>query len=81
MSLDLPTEAEARMETEAVRRGMSVESLISEIAERFPVEDPLDAFIGSGSSELISPRCLARAVRRFWRRFLGMGDMVAGEAG
>jgi len=40
MSLDLPLEAPAPMPAEAARRRMSVESPISEKAERFPDHTP-----------------------------------------
>lgn len=48
--LDLPAEAEARLQAEASRRGITIDQLVAGIADSFPVEDPLEAFIGSGSS-------------------------------
>ena len=50
MTLDLSSDAVARLEAEAARRGITVEALVAELAQSFPVEDPLDAFIGSGAS-------------------------------
>lgn len=50
MTFDLSPDAVARLEAEASRRGVTVEALVAELAQSFPVEDPLDAFIGSGAS-------------------------------
>ena len=50
VTLDLPAEAEVRLQAEATRRGISIDQFIVAIADSFSVEDPLEAFIGSGSS-------------------------------
>jgi len=50
VTLDLPAEAQARLQAEATRRGITLDQLIAELAASFPAEDPLEAFIGSGSS-------------------------------
>lgn len=50
VTLDLPAEAQARLQAEAARRGITLDQLIAEVADKLPAEDPLEAFIGSGSS-------------------------------
>ena len=50
VTLELSTDVCERLNAEAARRGISVEALIAELAENLPAEDPLEAFIGSGSS-------------------------------
>lgn len=50
VTLDLPADAQARLQAEATRRGITLDQLVAEIADSFPAEDPLEAFIGSGSS-------------------------------
>jgi hypothetical protein len=50
MTFDLSPDAVTRLEAEASRLGATVETLVAEFAQSFPVEDPLDAFIGSGAS-------------------------------
>ncbi len=49
--MDLPTETQTGLEAEAARRGVTVAELIAQIASAFSdQDDPLEAFIGSGSS-------------------------------
>ena len=55
VTLDLPAEAQARLQAEATRRGITLDQLIAVIAESFPTEDPLEAFIGCGASERTEP--------------------------
>jgi hypothetical protein len=53
LTVNLPEELLARLAAEASRRGMTVDELLAEIVGRLPAEahdDPLEAFIGSGSS-------------------------------
>lgn len=50
VTLDLPVEAQARLEAEATRRGITLDQLIADIAAGLPAEDPLEAFIGCGAS-------------------------------
>lgn len=54
MTVHLPDELRARLAAEAARQGKSVDALVAEIvAAQIPAEtteDPLEAFIGSGSS-------------------------------
>ncbi len=49
-TLDLPAEALARLQSEAIRRGITVDQLVTDLANSLPTDDPLEAFIGSGSS-------------------------------
>lgn len=55
VTIELTADAQARLETEATRRGITLDQLIAELADALPAEtgvddDPLEAFIGSGSS-------------------------------
>ncbi len=56
ITLDLPEAAQARLQAEATRRGITLDQLIAEIAETFPAEadEPaagtLEGFFGSGDS-------------------------------
>lgn len=62
VTLDLPAEAQARLQAEATRRGITLDQLIAEIAGSFPAE-PADndgeraaprrklAFVGIGASK------------------------------
>ena len=54
MTVHLPDELRARLAAEAARQGKSVDALVAEIvAAQIPAvmsDDPLEAFIGSGSS-------------------------------
>lgn len=38
------------LDTEAARRGITLDQLIAELASNLPGDDPLEAFIGSGAS-------------------------------
>ena len=50
-TIDLPAETQARLETEAARRHITLAELIAQLAAALSVEpDPLEVFIGSGSS-------------------------------
>lgn len=55
VTIELPAEAKARLEAEAARRGVTLDQLIAELAAALPVEDPLEAFIGCGSSGRTEP--------------------------
>jgi hypothetical protein len=54
VTLDLPAEAQARLQAEATRRGITLDQLIAEIADSFPAETTTPrrkrAFVGIGSS-------------------------------
>lgn len=54
MTVHLPDELRARLAGEAARQGKSVDALVAElVAAQLPAEaaeNPLEAFIGSGSS-------------------------------
>ncbi len=50
VTIELPAEAQARLEAEAARRRITLDQLIADLAATLPAEDPLEAFIGSGSS-------------------------------
>ena len=50
MTLDLPAEALGRLQAEALRRSITVDQLVAELANSLPAVDPLEAFIGSGAS-------------------------------
>ncbi len=51
-SVELSDEVLARLRAEATRRGVTVETVIAELAAQLPADtdDPLAAFIGSGAS-------------------------------
>ena len=55
VTIDLPADAQARLEGEAARRGITLAQLIIELAAALPVEDPLEAFIGCGASTITEP--------------------------
>ena len=55
VTIELPAEAQARLEGEAARRGITLGELVAELASRLPAEDPLEAFIGSGASGRSEP--------------------------
>ena len=55
VTLDLPAEAQARLEAEATRRGVTLDRLIADLAAQLPAEDPLEAFIGCGVSGRTEP--------------------------
>ena len=46
VTLDLPAEALARLQSEAIRRGITVDQLVTDLANSLPTDDPLEAFIG-----------------------------------
>lgn len=56
VTLDLPAEAQARLQAEATRRGITLDQLVAEIADSFPVAGvkpaagTLEGFFGSGDS-------------------------------
>ena len=50
MTLDLPAQALGRLQAEALRRSVTVDQLVAELANSLPAVDPLEAFIGSGAS-------------------------------
>ena len=55
VTLDLPAEAQARLQAEATRRGITLDQLIAELADQLPAEtaaEPgtLEGFFGSGDS-------------------------------
>lgn len=56
VTLDLPSDAMARLKAEAVRRGITLDELVAELSNQFPVarepraSDALSQFIGSGDS-------------------------------
>ena len=43
------SEALARLQAEALRRSITLDELVADLANSLPNEDPLEAFIGSGS--------------------------------
>lgn len=54
VTLDLPAEAQARLQAEAARRGITLDQLVAEIANSFPAETTTPTrtrgFVGIGSS-------------------------------
>jgi hypothetical protein len=54
VTLDLPADAQARLESEATRRGITLDQLIAELAAQLPAETASPrrkrAFVGIGSS-------------------------------
>lgn len=50
VTIELAPDTQSRLEFEAARRGITIDQVISELAAPLPTEDPLEAFIGSGSS-------------------------------
>jgi hypothetical protein len=51
MTLHVPEDLGSRLAAEASRRGVSVDELSAQLlAAGLPVDDPLEAFIGSGDS-------------------------------
>ena len=65
VTLDLPAEAQARLQAEAARRGITLDQLVAEIADSFPA-DPANS---DGAVE--APR------RR--RSFVGIGSSTSGR--
>ncbi len=64
MALNLPAEALARLQAEALRRRITVDQLVADLANSLPINDALETFIGSGSS---GRGDLASAIARFVR--------------
>jgi hypothetical protein len=63
-TVTIPDELAARLRAAASRRGKTVDQMAVEaLDERFPADDPLEAFIGSGASRHHEPLDIA-AVRR-----------------
>lgn len=52
MTLDLPAEAQTRLQAEATRRGITLDQLVAELADSLPGEAPKQqlSFIGAGHS-------------------------------
>lgn len=50
MTLDLPAEAVARLQAEALRPRITVDQLVADLANSLPTKNALETFIGSGSS-------------------------------
>jgi hypothetical protein len=54
VTLDLPAEAQARLQAEAARRGITLDQLVAEIADTFPTANTAPkhrlGFIGAGHS-------------------------------
>ena len=54
VTLDLPAEAQSRLQAEATRRGITLDQLVAEIAESFPADSEAPkrrlSFIGAGHS-------------------------------
>lgn len=63
VAVELPDEALRRIETEAARRGVTVDEVIADLAAALPVEDPLEAFIGCGASGATEPFDIRRERR------------------
>ncbi|MBP6728367.1 MAG: hypothetical protein V9E99_15025 [Microthrixaceae bacterium] len=55
VTLDLPAEAQARLQAEAARRGITLDQLIAELADQLPADGETPrrklAFVGMGSSK------------------------------
>jgi len=55
VTIELPAAAQARLEAEAARRGITLEQLIAQLADQLPATTPpgagsLEEFFGSGDS-------------------------------
>jgi hypothetical protein len=61
LSFELPPDAVRKLEAEAGRRGVRVDDVVAELAARLPEVDPLEAFIGCGSSGDTTPFDIHRA--------------------
>jgi len=57
VTLDLPAEAQARLQAEATRRGITLDQLVAELADSFPAEVPQHrlSFVGIGASGRTEP--------------------------
>lgn len=55
VNIDLPADAQARLEAEATRRGITIDQLIAELADNLPADTPAPnrklAFVGAGASK------------------------------
>ena len=55
VTIDLPADAQARLEAEATRRGITLDQLIAELADNLPADTPAPnqklAFVGAGASK------------------------------
>lgn len=57
VTIDLPADAQARLEAEATRRGITLDHLIAELADNLPADTPTPtpnrklAFVGAGASK------------------------------
>lgn len=57
VTLDLPAEVHARLEAEAIRRGITLDQLIAQVADQLPAEAPKHrlGFVGIGASGRTEP--------------------------
>ena len=59
VTLDLPAEAQARLQAEATRRGITLDQLIAELADQLPAEGDTPkhrlGFVGIGASGRTEP--------------------------
>ncbi|MBS1838358.1 MAG: hypothetical protein JST64_11765 [Actinobacteria bacterium] len=59
LTIELPADAQARLETEATRRGITLDQLIAELADQLPVESAAPKhrlrFVGIGASGRTEP--------------------------
>jgi hypothetical protein len=63
-TVTIPDELAARLRAAAARRGKTLDQIAAEaLDERFPADDPLEAFIGSGASGHHEPLDIAE-IRR-----------------
>ena len=50
LTIDIASDIQARLRAEAARRGTTVDHVIADLVSKLPLQDPLEAFIGSGAS-------------------------------
>lgn len=55
MTLDLPDDVVTRLRAEAARRGVTLDTLVGELAAGLLADDALEAFIGSAASGRSDP--------------------------
>lgn len=55
VTLDLPDDVVERLRAEAARRGVTLDTLVGELAAGLPADDALESFIGSGASGRTDP--------------------------
>ncbi len=56
VTIELPADAQHRLEAEATRRGITLDQLIASLANQLPSDDDaLEAFIGCGASGRTEP--------------------------